>query len=862
VRLTFLIACLLCFAACEAQSLLKKPISIDRKEGTVAEFLDDLNRIPGITISYSSRVVNLSKKIQLKGEEKTLGDYLQSILQGQAVKFVEQPEKIFVVPDERPKNKFTISGYITDRKNGERMIGASIFIPSPGGGTTSNNYGFFSITLEQDTILLQVSHTSYQSWSAAFFLQTDTVINIALEQSATLNELVIVNAESRQSSYNRTLVGKTDISPAFIKSVSALLSEPDVLKTLQLLPGIQAGSEGMAGLIVRGGSADQNLILLDGAPVYNATHAFGIFSVFNADAVNNVEVLKSGFPASYGGRLSSVVDVHMREGDKYNFHGEGGVGLIFSKFSIEGPIKKGKSSFLVAMRRTYADLFLVPIYKITEPDIFIYPFFTDLNVKANFPVGESDRFYFSFYMGQDKLRVGEKDSQYDDTSTTKSKYDAGFSWGNITAMTRWNHVFNKKLFSNFTLTYSRYRFRTWDIYEEKTDRPNSIYREEVKYFSGIRDVALRADIDYLPAPDHFVKGGISATWHSYRPGVNSFYQRDQAVRIDQVIDNHSLHSGEIDAWIEDDIRINDKMKTNVGARYSAFVLNDVTYSLFQPRVNWLYMPDRKWSIKASASRMNQFIHLLTNNSIGLPTDLWLPVTKQLPPQTSDQLSAGISYDAGQSVKFTMEAFYKKQENLIEQTSGSVFFNAYDNWQEMVETGTGKSYGVEWLAQKKKGRLTGLLSYTLSRSTRRFANINEGKEFPFRYDRRHEVKLAAIWRPSSRFEASMNWFLSSGIAVSLPHTWYYDPVYHTYIDIYESRNNYRMPAFHRLDASIRFTRQKRKHTRIWSFSIYNVYNRLNPLYIEFDGEGSDRSKLKYRAYSIFPVLPSFSYQFKF
>lgn len=861
MRSIFIIISFLFSAACQGQTLLKKIISLERKEGSVAEFLDDLNKVPGITISYSSRVVNGTKEVHLKGNEKNLGDFLQTILQGQAVRFVEQQDKIFLLLDEKQKNRYTISGYITDKKSGERMIGASIFIPALQGGTTSNNYGFFSITLEPDSVTLQVTHASYLPYAMPFFLQADTVVQIELEQNVMLNELVIVNAEARHKTYNRTLVGKTEISPAFIKSISALMSEPDVLKTLQLLPGIQSGNEGSSGLMVRGGSGDQNLILLDGAPVYNATHAFGLFSVFNADAVNNVEILKGGFPASYGGRLSSVIDVHMREGDKYNYHAEGGIGLIFSKLSLEGPIKKGKSSFLIAFRRTYADLFIVPLFRGIDEDVSMIPYFTDLNLKANFPSGKKDRFYFSFYLGHDKLKLTEEYSYSDDTSTTKYKNDVGFSWGNITAMARWNHVFNQKLFSNFTFTYSRYRFNTWDYYEESVSRPKSVWQEEKKYFSGIRDWGLRADIDFLPSPDHYVKAGMAATLHRYRPGVNYFFERDEVVRIDKQVDNHSLHAGELDAWIEDDIRISEKMKTNIGLRYSVFTLKEKLFSVLQPRLNWLYKFNERWTMKLAAGRMNQFIHLLTNNGLGLPTDLWLPVTQRLPPQTADQVSAAVSYNPDQSLVFSMEGFYKKLNNIIEFTDGSLFFNAYDSWEDLVETGSGKSYGLEWLAQKKKGKLTGLLSYTLSRSTRLFPNINNGKEFPFRYDRRHEVKIAAVWRPSSRFEAGINWFLSSGAAISLPYTWYYDPYTARYIDIYESRNNYRLPAYHRMDISVKFMKQKKRHLRTWVISVYNVYNKFNPFYMEATGIGN-LNNLEFKATSIFPFLPSFSYQFKF
>lgn len=850
---------LICFA-CQGQSLLNKPMSLQRKEGTVAEFLDDLNKQPGVSISYSSNVVRLDRKVFVSGDEKTVAEYLQSILQGQRIRWFEQRDKIVLVPDDRAKNKFTISGFITDKKSGERMIGASVFIPSLRVGTTSNTYGFFSITLERDSFELQVSYAGYYTWSARLFLENDVTLQIGIEPNTMINELVIVNAEAKPRSQNRTLTGKSDISSNFIKSISALMSEPDVLKSLQLLPGIQSGNEGSAGLIVRGGSSDQNLILLDGAPVYNATHAFGLFSIFNADAVNNVEVLKSGFPASYGGRLSSVVDVHMKEGDKYNYHGEGGVGLIFSKFSFEGPIKKGKSSFMVAGRRTYVDLFLTPILKWSE-DVITIPYFSDLNVKANFPVGNKDRFYFSFYTGQDKLNQKDDYVETNDSSKIISRYHAGFSWGNITAMMRWNHVFSKKMFSNFTFTHSRYRFNTWENTDESESNPQSSYIEHKKYISGIRDWAARVDIDYLPDPNHFVKAGVAATWHRYQPSVSYFFENDGALLVDQRIENHSQESGEYDAWIEDDIRISEKMKTNIGARYSLFTVKGKNFSVFQPRINWLYKLNDKWSIKSSFSSMNQFIHLLTNNALGLPTDLWLPVTQRVPPQTSIQVSAGTSYDHDKSLVLSMEVYYKRLKNVIEYTDPSVFFNAYDNWEDMVIIGKGRTYGIEWFAQKKKGKWTGLASYTLSRSTRQFAEINEGKEFPFRYDRRHELKTAVVYKPSNRFEISANWFLMSGIVVTLPNGWYYDPYTGRYVDIYESRNNFRLPVYHRLDVSLKFIKQKKKYQRTWILSVYNVYNRLNPLYLEPEGTGSD-NKIQFTAVSIFPFLPSVSYQVKF
>ncbi len=859
----FLFLFLLIPCICQAQAVLSKRITITGKKATVGIFLNELNTIPGISLSYSSGVIDLTKKIELNGVEKTVEDFLISILKGQKVKYIEQNGKIFLVVDgSLPKKKFTLSGYIVDKKTGERLIGASVYLPFKKTGTTSNNYGFFSITLEEDTIELQTSYAGYLARQQELYLHEDRSLNIEMEQNVVISEMVIVNSEGKSGAQNRTVIGKTIVPVNLIKSVPALLGEADVLKTLQLLPGVQAGNEGTAGLYVRGGSPDQNLILLDGVPVYNASHAFGMFSIFNADAVHYAELLKSGFPASYGGRVSSIIDVHMKEGDKYNFHGEGGLGLIFSKFTFEGPIKKGQSSFLVSSRRTYADLLLRPLIKSVDSDVDLVPYFMDVNVKANFPLGKMDRIYFSIYTGLDKLKVTERfGSLLPDSSTKNSTFNYGFSWGNITSLVRWNHVFNKKMFANFTFNYSRYRFNTNQ--EEQSNNKNQpyTYQRVQKYFSGIHDFNVKADLDYLPTLGHFVKAGFAATLHRYRPGINYIFQKDSVTRINETIDNLSLYTGEYDAYVEDDIRLSQKSKINVGMRISAFAVKNKTFYAWQPRVSWLYKLGGKWSLKAAGGIMYQYIHLLTNSNLGLPTDLWLPATEKVPPQSSKQISIGTSYSHDKSLDLSVEVYYKALNNVIEYSEGAGFGNIYNRWEDIVESGKGKTYGMEWLLQKRKGKITGLAGYTLSRSLRQFQNINDGRTFPFKYDRRHEIKLAAIWQPSPKFEVGADWIFSSGQAISMPLGYYFDPFTGRYIDIYESRNNFRMPDYHRLDVSVKFIKQKKRYLRTWILSVYNAYHRFNPFfrYKEYD---YFNNKIVFKEVSVFPIVPSISYQFKF
>ncbi|HEU4472778.1 MAG TPA: TonB-dependent receptor [Flavisolibacter sp.] len=851
---------LLLSVVAQSQTLLKKQVSLTGGPATVEEWLSRLSSASGIAISYSSEAIDLSLVVRAGGHEKTVEDYLKTILRSQKVRYVEQHGKIVLVPEAPVKKKFTVSGYVTDKSSGERLPGASVYIGAGYTGTTSNAYGFYSITLEAGPAELYATYTGYTPYASRLELQNDLSLDVALDRQSAVEQQVVISTAGSQAG---SAPSRHSISGQLIKSVPALMAEGDVLKSLQLLPGVQAGNEGSSGLNVRGGSADQNLILLDGVPVYNASHAFGLFSIFNPDAVHNVEILKSGFPASYGGRLSSVVDVHMKEGDKNRFRGEGGIGLVFSSLTLEGPLKKGRSSFMLSGRRTYADLILGPLFKSNPTSVKVLPFFSDINAKVNFPAGPKDHIYISLYMGKDQLKVEESFELFTGPAGVVdglNNYKAGFSWGNITSMARWNHQFGKRTFSNFTFTHGRYRFNT-NQYETRFTPDNKVFSlSKQDYFSGIQDWGLKADLDYRPAPDHFVKTGFSAILHRYQPGISYFYRKDSVVREDIRVDNSTLWSGEYDVYAEDDIRLSPNMKLNAGIRASLFAVKGKLFPAFQPRVSWLYRLNERWSLKASYSGMNQFIHLLTNSNLGLPTDLWLPVTRRVPPQTSRQLAGGAYFRPAGSIEVSVEVYYKSLRNVIDYSEGRSFGNAYDSWEDLVQVGKGKAYGVEWMLQKKRGKLTGMMSYTLGRTVRRFAQINEGRSFPYKYDRRHEAKAVAIWQPKAGFEISGSWILSSGIAITMPVAYYFDPNSSQFIDIYEGRNNARMPAYHRMDVSMKFSKKKKWFTRTWVLSIYNVYNRFNPFfrYKEYDAA----NKVYYSEVAVFPFMPSFGYQFKF
>ncbi|HLO71256.1 MAG TPA: TonB-dependent receptor [Flavipsychrobacter sp.] len=755
----------------------------------------------------------------------------------------------FLMPVAVWAQQVTISGYVTEKKSGERLIGATVFIPEKNIGTATNAFGFYSITMQADDIKLKASYIGYATFSQDISLKQNTTLNIELESTKEMKEVVITG--KKDAIQERTQMSTIDLPIQTIKSLPAFLGEVDVLKAIQLLPGVQAGNEGSSGFYVRGGGPDQNLILLDGVPVYNASHLFGFFSVFNADAIRSVELVKGGFPARYGGRLSSVLDINMKEGNKNKLHGEGGIGLIASRLTLEGPIQKGKSSFMISGRRTYYDIIAKPFIRGNFKGGY---YFYDLNGKVNFKLTKKDHLYISGYLGDDKFYAKQKQ---EDGSSLSSSFNTDLKWGNITTVARWNHQYNNKLFGNLTAYYSQYRF----IVSTQTKSTFSGSNDEfyLKYSSGINDKAIKYDFDYIPHPNHYVKAGVGYVNHTYKPGAQQTRVAAAGFKQDTTIATKDINAGEIDAYIEDDIKISSKLKANLGVHWTGFMVQDKFYHSIQPRVAARYLINDKLSAKASFVQMNQFIHLLTNSSIGLPTDLWVPVTARVPMQKSYQGAAGLAYTHFTGIEVSLEGYYKTMDNVLEYKEGASFFNPGSNWEDKVEIGKGKSYGGELFFQKKKGRVTGLMGYTLSWTKRQFDNLNGGKEFPYRYDRRHDFKIAAIYELAKNVEVSAEWIYGTGNAITLPVGYYTGPD-GSNVQVYGERNGYRMPSYHRADVSIKFSKQRKNWERAWVISAYNVYNRRNPFYIY--SSTNNQGNAVFKQMSLFPIIPSISYQFKF
>ncbi|MFN2313285.1 MAG: TonB-dependent receptor domain-containing protein [Bacteroidales bacterium] len=785
--------------------------------------------------------------------------------------------------------KVTVSGFVTDASSGERMIDATVYEKASFAGTTTNNYGFYSLPLQRGVSVIIVSYLGYDPITVEVNLTQDTVMNFSLVMSSSEISAVTVTASGRQSKIESAQMSMIDIPVEKFLKLPVIFGEADVLKVIQLLPGVQSGTEGSTGIYVRGGGPDQNLFLLDGVPVYNASHLFGFMSVFNPDAVKSVQLYKGGFPARYGERLSSVVDIRMKEGNEKEFHGNFAIGLISSKLSLEGPIIKDRTSYIISARRTYYDVLARPLILALNDDKNSRTtggyYFYDLNAKINHRFSDRSRLYLSSYLGRDRAFTRNRSTPdyYDENNDRYEFKDSyGLGWGNIITSLRWNYLLTNKLFSNTTLTYSKYDF---DVTIESSSENLTTRAKEVdyfRYFSGIEEVGAKIDFDYYPSTSHSVKFGAGYTWHNFKPGVTTFRYDPMYddVGIDTTFGDVKIRASEFIAYAEDNFDITPRIKMNAGIRLSLFNVQDTSYFVFQPRVSIRYLATDDLSFKVSYSKMAQFVHLLTTSAISLPTDLWLPVTRRFEPPISHQVAIGSSFRLPGQLEMTIEAFYKTMDNLIEYKEGAFFGGTGAGWEAKVEKGRGWAYGSEFMIEKNYGKLTGWIGYTLSWTERQFENLNFGNVFPAKYDRRHDISVALTHTFSEKVDAGLVWVFGTGNAATLgineypPEDFMSGDYYYSSITEYPGRNNYRTPSYHRLDLGVNLHKQKKRGVRTWSFSVYNAYSRQNPFFIYWSseyysepdpdnpGEMLYYTKPVLKKVSIFPIIPSVSYSFKF
>ncbi len=758
-----------------------------------------------------------------------------------------------------------LSGSIADDGNGETLIGATVYAPDSGNGTTTNEYGFYSLSLPQgtDSVLVEFSYVGFQTQRRMILPKADIKINIKLGTGVELQE-VVVKANSYKESIRSTEMSVEEISTREVKVIPALLGESDILKTIQLKPGIPSGSEGTTGLYVRGGGGDQNLIVLDEAVVYNANHLFGFFSTFNTDAVKDLKLYKGGFPAQYGGRLSSVIDVRMKEGNNRRLAGSGGIGLITSRLTLEGPIQKEKSSFIVSGRRTYVDIFTRQVNKANEdnedynpiPDYYFY----DLNTKVNFTLGEKDRLYLSGYFGRDVFGF-EGDF-----------FDFNFSWGNTTGTARWNHIFSPKLFHNLTFTFSDYNYNI----------ETKVTGFSFKIGSDVQDANLKSDFYYALSNRHTLRFGGNVTYHTFGVGRLKAGSDDGTVSFSSGSDYNAASLG---AYISDEASIGAHWKINGGLRLSGFTNDGKFYAGLEPRLAAVYNVDENLSFKGSYARMYQYLHLVSTSGISLPTDIWYPSTSQIKPQHSDQVAIGVEYLIRDKYLITNEYYYKRLGNQVDFVDGARLF-ANKNLEEEFAIGKGYGYGMELGIEKQEGALKGWIGYTLALVKRgafepvdqtRLFSGDQSYFFP-RYDRRHDLSVVLMYDISKRLTISGTAIYGSGDRTWLPvGRFTFQDVYaaqsQPIIPVFGERNAFRLPYFFRSDLGIIWHFFPKWGESDLTFSIYNLTNRRNAffLYIEpqyADGVEPEEQQfaiptgLKAKQVSLFPILGSVTWNFKF
>lgn len=756
--------------------------------------------------------------------------------------------------------KGKVSGFITDAQTGEPLIGAHVYCPESMRGTTSNVFGYYVINIEENAEL-HFSYLGYTKTSVQLILRSDTVINVQLQQGIQLNEVSIL-AEKRIE--ERPEISTFKISMKDVKRLPALGGEVDLIKAMQLLPGVSQGNEGSSGMYVRGGSPDQNLMLLDDVPLYSVNHLGGFVSTFNPDAINNVTLIKGGFPARYGSRLSSVVDVRMKNGNMKEFKGNATIGLVSSKITIESPIKQDTSSYLISFRRMMYDILTRPITPYLFKGASMGYTFYDINAKYNRKFGTNNRVYFSFYSGDDKATSSFKDKEEDIKAKDKLK------WGNTMASLRWNHVFNTKLFHNLTGYYTQYRNAIHHTYI------GNDVNTEYSFLSKVSDAGIKSDYEYFASSAYTLRFGASGIYHHYKPTQINTRQNLSGINADSTMVNFTEQALEINAYVENEIYLGSKLNFNLGFRYNNYMLKEQNFASYEPRLalNYQFLPQH--SIKVGYAQMQQNIHLLVGKSTGMPSDYWLPATNNLKPQYSTQYSVGWAHTtSGNNIEMSVEVYYKEMQNLISFEEGQSYFTGLDNWEEqVVGNGSGISKGIEFFIKKNVGSTTGWIGYTLSKTTRQFATQNNGASYPFRYDRTHDVSIVVQHKISRKMDVFATWVYNTGNAITLAKEQYIVPHEvkdefenpYVKVEVYDGKNNTRMEAYHRLDVGVNLTNKTKHGEGIWRFSVYNLYNKQNAYFYLWSNDEdclpNEKCPPKLYKQTLFPIIPSVSYSFTF
>lgn len=754
------------------------------------------------------------------------------------------------------QNKTTLSGFIYDNSTGEVLIGATLFEKNTKTGAVSNEYGFYSLSLQaSDSIEIVISYLGYKQLNIKIPGNNNTHKDFKLDASAIVLDNVTVVASREENIIKKNETGVVRLQIKDIKTLPNLFGEVDIIKAYQLTPGVQSGGEAKSELYVRGGSPEQNLILLDDVPLYYVAHFGGFFSVFNADAINDVKLVKGGFPARYGSRLSSVLDVRMKEGNTQKLSIQGTIGLLSSKLSVEAPVIKDKMSFMISARKN-----VLPIFKIIG-DGLSYNFY-DINAKLNYRLSGKDKLFLSYYMGDDDISISEE--------SIDSENKTGARWGNILLAFRWNHIYNNKLFSNLTLSNTNYRYINTFEYSVISDSLSKHLSNSI--LTGINDVSLKLDYTWLINSNVNFRFGANSIYHTFIPNDKHFIL--ECTGIDTIDEKYSssIYALENAVYLENELKYK-LINSNIGFRYSSYNIGQTNYYSFEPRILLNFVIRDDFSIKYSFSKMNQYVHLLAYSGVGVPSDYWMPTNENVKPENSIQNTFGVFKTIlDNKFELSIEAYHKTLTNLITFLPGESLIGNLDRWENVIEmNGKGLNYGLEVFLQKQSGKTTGWIGATISKATRIFDNINNGKPYLFKYDRLFDVGIVVNHKLRDHIVLSATWTYGTGYPITLAKEHY--TIDDEDIFVYSDKNSFRMRDYHRLDVSANFNKKTKWGERTWSVSIFNLYNRQNPYYYYYDRKLKGHVQngyifkpvyddLKLYQRSLFSIFPSISYSFKF
>ncbi len=871
-------------------------IYFEFNDKTMAEVLYELSISSGVNITFTSSQLSKKKKLSGVYYDAELTDILLDLFKEEDLGFKQVGSQIVVFKQKRQRKYFTVSGFLEDQDSKERLSNAHIMIMEEGIIATTNDYGFYSISLEQGKYTLSFSYLGYESSEESIELNENVNINFTIKQNIELPGIVVLAPKFEEINrfekpYRDN--SRTNLTPK--NKYPSIGGEDDLFVGLSFEPGVQNGIDGVGGLSVRGGSIDQNLLLLDGVPIYNASHALGLFSIYNSDMISDAGLIKGSFSARYGGRISSVLDVRTKDGNYNEFKLKGSISPLMFRALIEGPIIKNKVSFIVSARRTFADLYLPKISskfkeERGETGVLDY-FFYDLNAKLNYRIGNKDQIFLSVYRGNDLFedyteRTDEYVNSYEEEVKLESIYDKNINWGNSLTAIQWNHIFGPKLFSNTKITKSEYRFTSSDNSDFKYTIPDFPTIKEffkVNFSSQIEDISYKTDWSYSPNTKHKFNFGVGASNITFKPkriaaniesNVDSIFNLENFLD-EEIFDSLNEYSTEFYAYLEDQMNLSDYLTIDAGIRISNYKVKSRNYFIPQPRISVAINPAENVKLVLSYSKMAQFIHLLRSSGIGLPTDLWVPSNEKIAPQESDQFNAGLYWTFLKDYQLGLSIYESQFRNLITYREGASFFiddgdlieprliDAAD-WQTKVVSGEGDSKGIEFSLKKIRGLFTGAISYTNSRTTRRFDEVNNGAVYPFRYDRPHHLSSYANYSFNKAWSMSVQFSYATGTPVTLPIGRYIyenedqDPFQ---IVFTTSKNSRRLPDFHRMDLKLNYEKSCEKFKHGISLNVYNVYNKKNPFYV-FLRRDVQEDTFKLRQVSLLPITPSLNYKFEF